>query len=54
MEADDKGKRWKSKRFKEKVVMSKFSVKGYFVKVNAYVYLTMDMDRTAQWFEHLQ
>lgn len=31
--------------------MSKFSEKGYFVKENAPVYLTLDMDRTAKWFE---
>jgi len=31
--------------------MSKFSDKGYFVKENAPIYLTMDMDRTAKWFE---
>lgn len=31
--------------------MSRFSEKGYFVKENAPVYLTMDMDRTAKWFE---
>ena len=31
--------------------MSRFSEKGYFVKENAPVYLTDDMDRTAKWFE---
>ena len=31
--------------------MSKFSEKGYFVKENAPVYLTPDMDTTAKWFE---
>lgn len=31
--------------------MSKFSEKGYFVKENAPVYLTSDMDKTAKWFE---
>lgn len=31
--------------------MSKFSEKGYFVKENAPIYLTADMDATAQWFE---
>ena len=31
--------------------MSKFSEKGYFVRENAPVYLTMNMDRTAKWFE---
>lgn len=31
--------------------MSKYSEKGYFVKENAPVYLTLDMDRTAKWFE---
>lgn len=33
--------------------MSKFSEKGYFVKENAPVYLTLDMDRTAKWFEEI-
>ena len=28
-------------------------VKGYFVKENAPVYLTLDMDRTAKWFEEI-
>lgn len=27
--------------------------KGYFVKENAPVYLTLDMDRTAKWFEEI-
>ncbi len=31
--------------------MSKFSEKGYFVKENSPIYLTMDMDRTVKWFE---
>ena len=31
--------------------MSRFSEKGYFVKENAPIYLTPDMDRTAKWFE---
>lgn len=31
--------------------MSKFSEKGYFVKENAPIYLTEDMDKTAKWFE---
>lgn len=31
--------------------MSRFQEKGYFVKENAPVYLTPDMDRTAKWFE---
>ena len=31
--------------------MSKFSEKGYFVKENAPLYITSDMDRTAKWFE---
>ena len=31
--------------------MSKFSEKGYFVKENAPIYLTMDMEKTAKWFE---
>ena len=34
--------------------MSKFSEKGYLVKENAPIYLTMDMDRTAKWFEEVQ
>lgn len=33
--------------------MSKFSEKGYFVKENAPIYLTLDMDRTAKWFEEI-
>ena len=33
--------------------MSKYSEKGYFVKENAPVYLTLDMDRTAKWFEEI-
>lgn len=31
--------------------MSRFSEKGYYVKENAPIYLTQDMDRTAEWFE---
>ena len=31
--------------------MSRFQEKGYFVKENAPIYLTLDMDRTAKWFE---
>ncbi len=31
--------------------MSRFSEKGYYVKENAPIYLTSDMDRTAKWFE---
>ena len=31
--------------------MSRFSEKGYYVKENAHIYLTLDMDRTAKWFE---
>lgn len=31
--------------------MSRFSEKGYYVKENAPINLTLDMDRTAQWFE---
>ena len=30
--------------------MSMYSEKGYYVKENAPVYLTLDMDRTAKWF----
>lgn len=33
--------------------MSRFSEKGYFVKENAPIYLTPDMDRTAKWFEEV-
>lgn len=33
--------------------MSRFIEKGYFVKENAPVYLTLDMDRTAKWFEEI-
>lgn len=33
--------------------MSRFSKKGYFVKENAPIYLTTDMDRTAKWFENV-
>lgn len=31
--------------------MSRFGEKGYWVKENAPIYLTEDMDRTAKWFE---
>lgn len=31
--------------------MSKFAEKGYFVKENAPIYLTEDMDKTVKWFE---
>ena len=31
--------------------MSKFSEKGYFVKENAPIYLTNNMEQTAKWFE---
>ncbi len=31
--------------------MSMYSEKGYFVKENAPVYLTLDMDKTVKWFE---
>ena len=31
--------------------MSRFVEKGYFVKENAPVYLTDNMERTARWFE---
>ncbi len=31
--------------------MNRFSEKGYYVKENAPIYLTSDMDRTAKWFE---
>ena len=31
--------------------MSRFSEKGYVVKENAPIYLTLDMDKTAKWFE---
>ncbi|MDE7400272.1 MAG: hypothetical protein K2N06_12205 [Oscillospiraceae bacterium] len=31
--------------------MSRFDEKGYFVMENAPVYLTLDMDKTAKWFE---
>lgn len=33
--------------------MSRFLEKGYFVKENAPVYLTLDMDKTAKWFEEI-
>lgn len=31
--------------------MSKFSEKGYFVKENAPIYYTEDMNKTVKWFE---
>lgn len=31
--------------------MSRFSEKGYFVKENAPIYFTRDMDKTAEWFQ---
>ena len=31
--------------------MSRFSEKGYFVRENAAIYLTQDMEKTAKWFE---
>ena len=37
----------------EEIKMSRFSEKGYVVKENAPIYLTMDMDRTAKWFEEV-
>ena len=37
----------------EEINLSKFSEKGYFVKENAPIYLTLDMDRTAKWFEEI-
>lgn len=33
--------------------MSRFRDKGYYVKENAPIYLTPDMDKTAQWFEEV-
>ncbi|MBR2724610.1 MAG: hypothetical protein IKB72_04155 [Ruminococcus sp.] len=33
--------------------MSRFSEKGYYVKENAPIYLTEDMDKTAKWFEEI-
>ena len=33
--------------------MSMYGEKGYFVKENAPLYLTLDMDRTAKWFEEV-
>lgn len=33
--------------------MSKFSEKGYFVKENAPIYLTTDMDKTVKWIEEV-
>lgn len=37
----------------EEIKMSRFSEKGYVVKENAPIYLTIDMDRTAKWFEEV-
>lgn len=34
-------------------LMSKFGEKGYFVKENAPIYLTKDMEKTAKWFEDI-
>ena len=31
--------------------MSRFSEKGYFVRENAPIYFTLDMAKTAEWFE---
>ena len=31
--------------------MSRFNEKGYYVKENAPIYCTNDMDATAKWFE---
>ena len=42
----------KTCRFAEGI-MSKFSEKGYFVKENAPIYFTSDMNRTAEWFENI-
>lgn len=33
--------------------MSRFSEKGYYVKENAAVYFTEDMDNTVKWFEDI-
>ncbi len=33
--------------------MSRFSERGYYVRENAAIYLTPDMDRTAKWFEEV-
>lgn len=33
--------------------MSRFSDKGYFVKENAPIYFTLDMDKTSEWFEKI-
>ena len=33
--------------------MSKYSEKGYYVKENAPVYFTKNMDETAKWFEEI-
>lgn len=33
--------------------MSRFTEKGYFVRENAPIYHTPDMDRTARWFEEV-
>ena len=37
----------------EVFIVSRFMEKGYFVKENAPVYLALDMDRTAKWFEEV-
>lgn len=31
--------------------MKRFNERGYIVKENAPVYFTLDMDKTAKWFE---
>lgn len=33
--------------------MSRFSEKGYYVKENAPIYMTLDMNKTAKWFEDI-
>ena len=33
--------------------MSRFNDKGYFVKENAPIYFTLDMNKTAEWFEKI-
>lgn len=38
---------------KGRIQMSRFSEKGYFVKENAPIYKTTDMDATARWFEKI-
>ena len=37
----------------EEIKMSRFSEKGYVVKENAPIYMTLDMDKTAKWFEEV-